>query len=64
MRYLKGGNLLTALETGPCDSGATAEMLDQLAQALSAAHQQGIVHLYQLPVVSDRFVHETVDISI
>jgi WD40 repeat protein/serine/threonine protein kinase len=44
MRYLKGGNLLTALETGPWDTEATAEMLDQLAQALDAAHQQGIVH--------------------
>ena len=44
MRYLKGGNLLTALETGPWDTAATAEMLDQVAQALDAAHQQGIVH--------------------
>ncbi len=44
MRYLKGGNLLTALETGPWDVAATADILDQMAQALDAAHQQGIVH--------------------
>ncbi len=44
MRYLKGGSLLTALETGPWGTAATAEMLDQVAQALADAHQQGIVH--------------------
>ncbi|MDX1417478.1 MAG: protein kinase, partial [Candidatus Promineifilaceae bacterium] len=44
MRYLKGGNLLAALEMGPWELATTAGMLDQVAQALNAAHQQGIVH--------------------
>ncbi|MDX1417417.1 MAG: protein kinase [Candidatus Promineifilaceae bacterium] len=44
MRYLKGGNLLAALETGPWDMTTTGSMLDQVARALDAAHQQGIIH--------------------
>lgn len=44
MRYLRGGSLLSALESGPWDVNATGRMLDQLAAALAAAHQQDIIH--------------------
>lgn len=44
MRYLKGGNLLDALKTGPWEPFSTAKILDQVAQGLNAAHKQGIVH--------------------
>ena len=44
MRYLKGGNLLSALEAGPWELDTTAQMLDQISTALSAAHQQGVIH--------------------
>ncbi|MGD8857022.1 MAG: protein kinase, partial [Chloroflexota bacterium] len=44
MRYLRGGSLLSALQAGPWDVQKTANMLDQLAAALSTAHRQGVVH--------------------
>ncbi|UCG24954.1 MAG: protein kinase [Chloroflexota bacterium] len=44
MRYLRGGSLLTSLEDGPWKLERTAMMLEQIAGALSAAHQQGVVH--------------------
>ena len=44
MRYLRGGNLLTALEKNPWDVEPAGQMLDQVASALSAAHQQGVIH--------------------
>ncbi len=44
MRYLRGGNLLSALEQGPWDLEPTLKMLEQVAGALSAAHRQGVVH--------------------
>jgi WD40 repeat protein/serine/threonine protein kinase/DNA-binding SARP family transcriptional activator len=44
MRYLKGGNLLTALEDGPWALERAVKMLDQVASALAAAHLKDIVH--------------------
>ncbi|MGD2077431.1 MAG: protein kinase, partial [Chloroflexota bacterium] len=44
MRYLKGGSLLSALESGPWNPDPTVKMLDQVCTALSAAHRYGIVH--------------------
>ena len=44
MRLLRGGNLLTALETGPWPLDRTQKLFDQIAPALAAAHHQGIVH--------------------
>ncbi len=44
MRLLRGGNLLTALEDGPWSIERTQKFLDQIAPALVAAHQQGIIH--------------------
>ena len=44
MRYLRGGNLLTALASGPWDLGPAGRLLDQISGALSAAHSQGVVH--------------------
>jgi WD40 repeat protein/serine/threonine protein kinase/two-component SAPR family response regulator len=44
MRYLQGGNLLSALENGPWDAEQAVEMLDQVAPALAAAHRMGVIH--------------------
>ncbi len=44
MRYLRGGNLLSALSQGPWNLEQTVQMFDQIASALSAAHCQGVVH--------------------
>jgi WD40 repeat protein/energy-coupling factor transporter ATP-binding protein EcfA2 len=44
MRYLRGGNLLTSLESGPWNPDPAVKLLDQVASALSAAHLQGVVH--------------------
>ncbi len=44
MRLLRGGNLLTALEGGPWDVEPALKMLEQISNALFAAHRQGIVH--------------------
>ena len=44
MRYLRGGNLLSALENGPWEAEPAAQMLDQVAAALAAAHRQGVIH--------------------
>jgi WD40 repeat protein/serine/threonine protein kinase len=44
MRYLRGGNLLTALEDGPLEPDRALKMLEQLAKALSNAHRQGVIH--------------------
>ncbi len=44
MRYLRGGNLLSALEGGPLDPDRALKILEQVAKALSNAHRQGVVH--------------------
>ncbi|MGB3715042.1 MAG: protein kinase [Candidatus Promineifilaceae bacterium] len=44
MRYLRGGNLLTSLESGPWNPEPAVRLLDQVASALSAAHRQGVIH--------------------
>ncbi len=44
MRYLRGGSLLSALENGPWETETAAQMLDQIASALAAAHRQGVIH--------------------
>ncbi len=44
MRLLRGGNLLTSLESGPWDVEPTLKMLDQITSALAAAHRRGVIH--------------------
>src|SRR5262245_53098781 len=45
MEYLAGGTLADRLETsGPLDPSAAAELVAILADAVQAAHDQGIVH--------------------
>ncbi|MGD2078656.1 MAG: protein kinase, partial [Chloroflexota bacterium] len=44
MRYMRGGSLLNALQTGPWDAEPAMKLMDQVASALNAAHQRGIVH--------------------
>ncbi|MBK8905761.1 MAG: protein kinase [Anaerolineaceae bacterium] len=44
MRLLSGGNLLTNLQDGVWSPERTRHFLDQIAAALFAAHQRGIVH--------------------
>jgi WD40 repeat protein/serine/threonine protein kinase len=44
MRYLRGGSLRHALDTGTFEPRAAALMLDQIAGALSLAHRSGVIH--------------------
>ena len=44
MRYLKGGSLLTALSKGAWELPPAVRLIEQIAAALAAAHQMGIVH--------------------
>ncbi len=45
MRYLKGGNLLTSIQhEGPWPLARATRLVDQIARALTVAHQNGIVH--------------------
>jgi WD40 repeat protein/serine/threonine protein kinase len=44
MRWLKGGSLGRSLQKGPWKPEAIFGLIDQLARALSAAHEQGIIH--------------------
>src|SRR5439155_22597975 len=44
MRYLRGGSLRERLAQGPLPPEESARVLDQVAQALGAAHRQGVVH--------------------
>src|SRR5690606_1633590 len=44
MRYLRGGSLQDALQSGPCSLEAAALMLDQIAAAVTVAHRNGIIH--------------------
>jgi serine/threonine protein kinase len=44
MRYVAGGDLRNALKEGPLDPGRTLALLAQVAEALDAAHEAGLVH--------------------
>jgi WD40 repeat protein len=44
MRYMRGGSLLSALQSGPWRVERAAAMLEQVAGALAAAHRMGVVH--------------------
>jgi serine/threonine-protein kinase len=44
MRYVEGSDLRTRLKQGPLDSQALIGIVDQTANALAAAHAQGLVH--------------------
>lgn len=45
MRYLRGGSARSALEThGPWPIDSIVKLLDQVAAALSTAHQYGVIH--------------------
>ena len=45
MRLMKGGSLSDSLkEAGPWEPNAAARLVDQIASALDAAHQQGVFH--------------------
>ncbi len=44
MRWLRGGNLHQALQDGPWPLERVSRMLDQIAGALSFAHEHGVVH--------------------
>lgn len=44
MRYMRGGSLLNELRAGPWDAARAAGMLEQIAGALTIAHQQGVIH--------------------
>lgn len=44
MRYLRGGSLADALTAGPYDLEAPANLLDQVASALSLAHRNDVIH--------------------
>jgi WD40 repeat protein/serine/threonine protein kinase/DNA-binding SARP family transcriptional activator len=44
MRYLHEGSMQDSLEKGPWEPEQTATMVEQVARALSAAHQHGVIH--------------------
>ncbi|MGD8753991.1 MAG: protein kinase, partial [Anaerolineales bacterium] len=44
MRWLTGGNLRQSLQESPWDPGRASRMLDQIASALTLAHNRGVVH--------------------
>jgi DNA-binding SARP family transcriptional activator/tRNA A-37 threonylcarbamoyl transferase component Bud32/energy-coupling factor transporter ATP-binding protein EcfA2 len=44
MRLMRGGSLGTALERGPLNAAQTMNMVEQLGNALEAAHRAGVVH--------------------
>src|SRR5436190_23575050 len=45
MRYVRGSDLRTLLaEQGPLDIPDLVRVMDQLGEALDAAHQEGLVH--------------------
>jgi WD40 repeat protein/serine/threonine protein kinase len=44
MRYLRGGNLLTALRDDPYDLESATRLLDQVASALAVAHRNHVIH--------------------
>jgi WD40 repeat protein/serine/threonine protein kinase len=44
MRYLRGGNLKETLKQGPLDLETAAQVMDQIAAALSVAHRGQVIH--------------------
>ena len=44
MRWLRGGNLKTALRTGPWKLDAIVRLLGQIGGALALAHRRGVIH--------------------
>jgi WD40 repeat protein/DNA-binding SARP family transcriptional activator len=44
MRWMRGGNLRTALARGPWNPGPALRLLDQIGSALTFAHRRGVVH--------------------
>ncbi|MFQ5554330.1 MAG: protein kinase, partial [Acidimicrobiia bacterium] len=44
MRWMRGGNLKTALRTGPWQLDATVQLMGQIGGALALAHRHGVVH--------------------
>jgi adenylate cyclase len=44
MRWLRGGSLRDALERGPWEIEAVGQLLEQVADALSMAHENGVIH--------------------
>jgi tetratricopeptide (TPR) repeat protein/predicted Ser/Thr protein kinase len=44
MRWLRGGSLRESLDGGPWEVEAAGRLLDQIADALNVAHEQGVVH--------------------
>jgi ABC-type oligopeptide transport system substrate-binding subunit/serine/threonine protein kinase len=44
MRLLRGGTLKDLLKTGPMGLEAAVKLVEQIASALDAAHQEGIIH--------------------
>jgi DNA-binding SARP family transcriptional activator/WD40 repeat protein len=44
MRWMTGGSLEARLDDGTWSVDATVELVDQIADALDAAHRQGVVH--------------------
>ena len=44
MRWLRGGNLETAIARGPWKTEPAAALIDQVSSALAVAHKQGVVH--------------------
>jgi len=44
MRFLRGGDLREALACGPWSVDRAIKLLDQIAEALTAAHRQGVIH--------------------
>ena len=44
MRWLRGGSLENLLAQGPCPLPTAVTVLDQISNALSTAHQQGVIH--------------------
>jgi len=44
MRYVEGGDLRDVLRAGPLDPELALELCSQVAEALDAAHERGLVH--------------------
>ncbi|UCF61832.1 MAG: protein kinase [Anaerolineaceae bacterium] len=44
MRWLRGGSLREALESGPWEVEAVGQLLEHVADALSMAHEHGVIH--------------------